>query len=143
MPFEFLEDIATADIAFKAWGENLSEAFIGAAEATMNVMIEDLETIRPEEKREILLHNELLDMLLFDLLQEIIYFKDAENLLLRIKEIEVDQKDGHYSMRAAAQGEKLDPHRHPTRVDVKAVTLHRFRLEKSPEGWETTVILDI
>jgi SHS2 domain-containing protein len=28
-------------------------------------------------------------------------------------------------------------------VDVKAVTLHRFRVEQTPSGWEATVILDI
>lgn len=39
--------------------------------------------------------------------------------------------------------EKLDPGRHHPRVDVKAVTLHRFRLEKTDYGWETQVILDI
>ena len=46
-------------------------------------------------------------------------------------------------MEASAQGEKLDPSRHRLRVDVKAVTLHQFRLEKTDRGWETQVILNI
>jgi SHS2 domain-containing protein len=29
------------------------------------------------------------------------------------------------------------------RVDVKAVTLHRFSLTQSDRGWEAVVILDI
>jgi SHS2 domain-containing protein len=29
------------------------------------------------------------------------------------------------------------------RVDVKAVTLHRFSLTKTDHGWEAMVILDI
>ncbi|RPJ05121.1 MAG: archease, partial [Deltaproteobacteria bacterium] len=28
MPFEFLEDIAIADIAFRAWGKDLEETFV-------------------------------------------------------------------------------------------------------------------
>ena len=33
MPYEFLEDVATADIAFRAWGETLEETFVAAATA--------------------------------------------------------------------------------------------------------------
>lgn len=73
MPYQFLEDIAIADIAFSAWGKDLEETFIAAADATMNVMVEDLDSIQPLEKREFRLQNEALDMLLFDLLQELIY----------------------------------------------------------------------
>jgi SHS2 domain-containing protein len=48
-----------------------------------------------------------------------------------------------YLLEAIALGEKLDPERHHPRVDVKAVTLHHFRLEKTERGWKALVILDI
>ncbi|MFB3925099.1 MAG: archease [Syntrophales bacterium] len=53
------------------------------------------------------------------------------------------QTDGHGTLKAIAEGEVLDPERHSQRVDVKAVTLHRFRLDRTEHGWEATVILDI
>ncbi|MGO9315027.1 MAG: archease [Syntrophobacteraceae bacterium] len=34
MPFEFHDEIATADVAFEAWGQTIEEMFIAAAEAT-------------------------------------------------------------------------------------------------------------
>jgi SHS2 domain-containing protein len=46
-------------------------------------------------------------------------------------------------LHAKGRGEKLDPERHQTRVDVKAVTLHRFSLKKTDDVWEGFVILDI
>ncbi|OGP71106.1 MAG: hypothetical protein A2W09_08280 [Deltaproteobacteria bacterium RBG_16_50_11] len=143
MPFEFLEDIATADIAFRAWGKDLEETFTAAADATMNVMVEELESIDPREKKELRLENDHLDMLLFDLLQELIYYKDAEELLLRVRQIEIQEKDRLHVLKGVASGEKIDRNRHRFRVDVKAVTLHLFRLEKTENGWETLVILDI
>ena len=143
MPYEFLDDVATADIAFRAWGKDLGEVFIAAADATLNVMIEELESILPREKRELKLENDALDMLLFNLLQELIYYKDAERLMLRMGRVEIEEKEKSYALEAAAWGEQLDPDRHRQRVDVKAVTLHRFRLEKTDHGWETMVILDI
>ena len=143
MPYEFLEDIAIADIAFSAWGKDLKETFVAAADATMNVMVEELESIEPKERRELKLENDQLDMLLFDLLQELIYYKDAEELLLRVRQIEIEEKDHRHLLRGVASGEKTDRNRHRLRVDVKAVTLHLFRLEKTEKGWETLVILDI
>ena len=143
MPYEFLDDVATADIAFMAWGKDLKETFISAADATMNVMIEELDSIQPRERREWKLENDALDMLLFNLLQELIYYKDAERLMLRLNQVEIEEKQESYVLEAVASGEQLDPDRHRQRVDVKAVTLHRFSLEKTERGWETMVILDI
>ncbi len=143
MPYQFLEDIATADIAFSAWGKDLEETFIAASDATMNVMVDNLDSIQPLERREFQLQNEALDMLLFDLLQELIYYKDSEKLMLRIHQIQIDHEHGRYQLKAIALGENLDPDRHITRADVKAVTLHRFQLVKTDQGWKTEIILDI
>jgi SHS2 domain-containing protein len=143
MPYEFLEDIATADIAFEAWGKDLTETFQSAADATMNVMVEELDSIFPKERREISLEYDALDLLLFNFLQEFIYYKDAERLLLRTSEIEIRRKDNRYCLEAIALGEQIDPDRHRMRVDVKAVTLHRFSLEEIDNGWKASVILDI
>jgi len=143
MPFQYLEDIGTADIAFEATGRDLSELFKSSADATMNVMIENLDSIESHETRRIELKNDAIDMLLFDLLQELIYFKDAERLLLRVREMHVKEEEGVHSLTATTAGEPLDPARHQQRADVKAVTLHNFRVEKTKGGWKASVILDI
>ncbi len=143
MPYDYLEDIGTADIAFEATGRDLPELFTAAADATMNVMIDNLEAIKPRETRRIALKNDAIDMLLFDFLQELIYFKDADRLLLRIREVRIDEKEDAYSLNATAVGEPLDPARHQQRADVKAVTLHDFRVEKTDGRWKASVLLDI
>lgn len=143
MPYEFLEDVATADIAFRAWGENLEELFQAAGDATINVMVENLDQIELKEQRTFSLENDALDMLLFNFLQEFIYYKDSELMLLRAQQVKIDEKNSEYQLSAVTQGEKLDPNRHQQRVDVKAVTLHRFQLEKMDDGWTAMVILDI
>jgi SHS2 domain-containing protein len=143
MPYKYLEDVGTADIAFEAIGGDLPALFTAAADATINVMIENMDAIEPRETRCIQLENDKIDMLLFDFLQELIYFKDAERLLLRIREAQIDEKEGAYSLKATAAGELLDPARHQQRADVKAVTLHDFRVEKTDGGWKAAAILDI
>ena len=143
MSYEFLEDIAIADIAFRAWGKDLEELFVAAGDATINAMIENLDAIEPKEQRTFNLENDELDLLLFNFLQELIYYKDSEQLMLRARQVQFSKKNGQQQLSAVAQGEKLDPNRHQQRVDVKAVTLHRFQLEKTDNGWTAMVILDI
>ena len=143
MPYEFLEDIAIADIAFQAWGKTLEELFITAGDATINAMIDNLEAIELKETRTFRLENDELDMLLFNFLQEFVYYKDSELLLLRAQQVQIEEKNSEYHLTAVTQGERLDRDRHEERVDVKAITLHRFQLEKTDDGWTAMVILDI
>lgn len=143
MPYRFLEDEATADVAFEAWGASLEEVFEASAEATLNVMIDNVDSVTPRESVPIELADEALDLLLFDFLQRLIYFKDAKRLLLRVNELRVQQDQGVWTLRAEARGEPLDPQRHRQIVDVKAVTLHGFRLEEADGQWRAHVLLDI
>ena len=143
MPYHYLEEIGTADIAFEATGRDLPELFTAAADATINVMIDNLDAIESRETRQIELSSDKIDMLLFDFLQELIYFKDAKRLLLRARETHIDQKGETYFLKAKVAGERLDDSRHQQRADVKAVTLHGFSVEKQDSAWKAKVLLDI
>jgi SHS2 domain-containing protein len=143
MPYHYLEEVGTADIAFEATGRDLPELFIAAADATMNVMIDNLDAIEAREMRQIELSNDNLEMLLFDFLQELIYFKDAKRLLLRARETQIDKKGEAYFLKTKVVGERLDDTRHQQRADVKAVTLHGFCVEKRDDNWQARVLLDI
>jgi SHS2 domain-containing protein len=143
MPYEYLEEFGTADIAFEATGRDLAELFRDAADATTNVMIDNIEAIQPRETRQIEISNDKVDMLLFDLLQELIFLKDAERLLLRMREVQIGERDENYFVKATAEGELLDAERHHQRADVKAVTLHDFSVERMEGGWKARVLLDI
>lgn len=46
-------------------------------------------------------------------------------------------------LQASAWGEMLNPTRHRLEVAVKAVTLHRFQLEQTDQGWNALVVLDV
>lgn len=143
MSYEFLPEVAMADAAFRATGATLEELFLSAAEAVMVVMIENLDAIEPRIKRHIHLQNEALDLLLFDFLQEFIFHKDAQGLLLRAMCVEIARRDGVYVLEADACGELIDRERHTQGVDVKAVTLHKFEVKQGSDGWSAHVILDV
>jgi SHS2 domain-containing protein len=143
MPYRYLDDIAIADVAFEATGKDLEEVFTSAAAATTHVMIEEPERIERKHKVYVRLANEEADMLLFDFLGELVYYKDAKKLLLLVDEIKITAGEAGYSLEAALSGEELDPAKHPLGADVKAVTLHRFSLVRTENGWRATAVLDI
>lgn len=143
MPYRYLDDIATADAAFEAKGATIEEMFTAAADATMNVMVEDLESIQARINKRFDLEADDWEMLLFALLQELIFFKDAERLLLRVLNVEVGEDGSRTRLVAETAGEEIDASRHALIVDVKAVTLHKYCVEQTHEGWKATVILDI
>jgi SHS2 domain-containing protein len=143
VPYQYRDDIALADVAFEAWGASVEEVFIAAADATMNVMVEDLGTIGRSLELTIELEHDQLDLLLFSFLNELVFLKDARQLLLRVQSLSIKRVNSKSILKGVVYGEGLDPQKHPLNVDVKAVTLHRFNLRQTDAGWEALVILDI
>ena len=141
--YRYLEGIATADIAFEACGATPEETFLAAADATLNTMVEDIGTVAPRERRVFSLSAASLDLLLFELLQELVYHKDADRLLLRVRELRIEESGSGYRLRADAIGETIDAGRHSLLADVKAVTLHRLVVEKTSDRWRAVVVLDV
>lgn len=144
--YKFLPDIATADIAFDAYGKTLSGLFTNAALATC-ATIANPKTITPRVAKTINLSNNDLERLLFELLEEIIYLKDAELLLFssvktRVKK-DTKAKGWAYHLTAVLKGEKLNHKKHELHSDVKAVTMHLFEIKKTRAGYKARVVLDI
>ena len=141
MPYEFLDDGVTSDVTFHAWGASLEELFAAAADATLNVMVRSVESVRPLETRSVSVEADALDLLLMRFLDELVYRKDVEELLLRATEVRVDTERNR--VQAVLTGERIDPKRHELVADVKAVTLHDLRVERSATGWDAHVTLDV
>ncbi|MBE0555829.1 MAG: archease, partial [Proteobacteria bacterium] len=118
MPYTYLEEIAIADVAFRAKGKTEEEVFAAAADATVNVMVEDLAAIRDQMRMPVELENDSLDLLLFDFLNEFVYLKDAKGLLMRVGAIRVGRQGSRFTLQGELYGEKLDPLRHPLAGDV-------------------------
>jgi SHS2 domain-containing protein len=143
MPYRYLEEIATADVAFAAWGKTREDLFAACADALANVMVADIAVIRPDEEVTVHLAHGELDLLLFAFLNELVFYKDARQLLLRVASLAITDAPGEFLLDARLAGERIDPDRHTLIVDVKAVTLHRFRVAETAQGWEAEVVLDI
>ncbi len=136
----------TADVFFVAKAATLPELFNECALAVEETMV-DLTKVKPKQKVKILGEDTKIEGLLFDFLDELLFYKDAKQLIFSKFEIEIKEKSVEgtqkFELSCFAYGEKLDMIRHEPRVDVKAITMHEFSVEKVPEGWKAKVLIDI
>jgi SHS2 domain-containing protein len=136
-PFLILEH--PADIGFEAFGVTCKEAFVNAARALFHLMV-DLDSIEPRAEVAVRLEGADFPSLLVNWLSELLYLHDAEGWLF--SEFEVQRLDEH-SLVAQVRGERYDRAQHRAKLQVKAITYHQLKLEKTAEGWYAVVYVDI
>ena len=139
--YKFLEDVAIADIAYEAYGKNLNELFENAAFAIFELSA-NLKTVEAKKKIEVKLENEKIENLLYDFLSEILFLKDSKYMVF--KKVKINIKDGEkYQLKAVLEGDTINPEKQKLENDIKAVTMHMFKIEKEQNSWKATVVLDI
>jgi SHS2 domain-containing protein len=139
--YRFLEGISTADLAFEATGKELNDLFVNAALAMFESQVQ-LNTVEEKITKKIELERNDVGQLLFDFLNEIIFFKDAEQLIFKTVKVAIS-KNAKYKLVAELKGEKIDPKKHKLGNDLKAVTMHKFSIGQTPKGWKCQVVVDI
>jgi SHS2 domain-containing protein len=140
--FEFLDEV-TSDLCFVARGASLPDVFAAAAEALLDATVEHRETLGSVEVRQLELGEPDLELLLIRFLNELIYLRDAQALLLRPRELRVEAGPSEARLVAELVGERLDPARHHLRSDVKAATTHGLALAREGDRFRATVTLDV
>lgn len=143
MPFDYLEDAVTSDVTFHAWGASLDELFAAGIEAVSQAMRVDLAAIAPRVRREADVAADALDLLLWRLLDEVVFLKDSAGLLLRAARVTVHPDPRPCRAQAVLVGERIDRDRHQLIADVKAVTLHGLRVERRGGVWQAFDTLDV
>jgi len=131
----------TADIGVRARGRTREELFAHAAQGLM-AAVADLRGVREATSRELdaIAFPEADDAeLLVTFLQEVLYASSVERLLFRRFEVSFPEAG---RATARAHGEPIS-RRHRVLREVKAVTYHRARVERTASGFRGAVILDI
>jgi SHS2 domain-containing protein len=139
--YEFLEGMVLADCALELQGDSLDDLFATGARAVAELMV-DPATVEATEERTVALEAASLDLLLHDWLAELIWLKDAEQLVVTDADVQVRDRSP-CRLTARLRGGIIDPSRVALRADAKAVTFHQFALEPAGTGWRARVVIDI
>jgi SHS2 domain-containing protein len=130
--YEYLDH--TADVLFIAKASNLEDLFEQCALAVENTQVE-VKLIEPKIKKEIKIEAKTNEDLLFEFLDELLFYKDSERLIFSKFDLKI--KDN--KLECKAFGDEIDFKKHDPKVDVKAITMHMFELKKTDAGFEATV----
>jgi len=136
--FEFLDH--TADVGLRATGASLSELFVHAARGLVALLAED-SAAAPAETRSVTITAESVEDLLSAWLTDVLVWFDAERFLPAAFRLDVVTDT---VLRGQVDGERFDPERHVSGVEVKGVTRHQFLVGRTPDGgWEARIIFDV
>ena len=143
MPYRYIDDISMADAAIEVNSDSLEGIFIDSGKALTNTMVDDLKSIKTNQKYTFKVESQERDLLLFEFLEKLVIEKDANQMLFSEFEVKINQTNEKFMVSVIAHGEHIDYDRHELCADVKAVTLHKFSLTKEKENWKAAMILDI
>lgn len=132
----------TADVLFEAEAPTMGELFEQCALALEETQI-DLSKVERKESITIKVEHKDVEGLLFDFLDDLVFYKDSNLLVFNKFDVYIEEKEGKYFLTCQAYGEKLDHQKHEPKVDVKAITMHMFEVKKTDEGWFARVLIDI
>lgn len=136
-----LDDVAIADCALEIDAADLPDLFRTALQALAAITV-DPATLAGSAAHTIDVEADAVDLLLYDLLSEAIFVRDAEGLVLADGAVTIDEGPP-WRCHAALTGGRIDPARTERRNDPKAVTFHQLAVERTDTGWRARVIVDI
>jgi SHS2 domain-containing protein len=129
----------TADLGLRVRASDLNELFAEAGRGLTSVLIDNPDAIRPERQAVINLDGTEIDYLLFDWLNELLYRFESEHWLFAEFQVAVND----HGLTATVCGEPLTTDRHQPAHEVKAITYHHLKVERTPSDWLAEVIVDI
>ena len=140
MTYRFFDH--TGDIGVALAGPTVDELFASAAAAFTDT-ITSLAAVEPRRPEEVALAAPELDLLLVDFLSELLYRFDTRGWLTREAQLEVRDEDGGFALQGTLVGERLDEHRHPVKLAIKAVTYHGLHIVQADDAWTAKIVFDI
>lgn len=122
--YEYFE--VTADIGFKAYGNDLNEAFENAGTAMFNI-ITDTKDVNPQKEISFEVSSEDEVSLLYDYLEELLFHHEIDFMLFSEFHVQIDD---NLILKATIKGEEIDWDKHERKTEIKAITFHKMEVIK-------------
>lgn len=153
--FQLLDELPS-DAGFIAYGRTTEELFKNSGIALSYILYDfddqknKTDVNKKSIKKQIKLESENLEELLYDFLNSVLIEFELNNLVFRDFTIEIKDKKQKKSkenskesliLKATLLGEKALKER--IRNQIKAITLHDFKISKEDKIWQAKVFLDL
>lgn len=131
----------TADEKFRVTAKDLDDAYATALQAFYEIML-GKNSVKRKHTRDVKLKAKKLTSLLYDFLNELVYYFDDEGLLLQhVDSLSIIQKDGEYELTASLTGDVQYDYELIT--EIKNMTYSDMEIKQDDKGVELVVVVDI
>ncbi len=137
MKFRFIDH--TADVAFEVYGSSLKELIENATLAFYEAFV-DLSRLKVDTEKSLEVEADSPDYLLFNWLNELLFMFETEFFAGKDVSVEVEENN-ELKARGKIRGGKINPE--IVKTEPKAITFHKFRVERKDGKWVAFVIVDI
>ncbi len=134
MKYRFIDH--TADVAFEVFGKDVAELIENASYAFYDAFV-DVSRIDSSVEKVLEVEAESVDSLLYRWLNELLFLFDTEFFAAKHVEVSINQT----KCTGRLVGGRFTPEL--VKVEPKAITLHKFKVEKVDEGYRAFVVVDI
>jgi len=128
-----------ADVFIEIYGKNERELFQNILQAFSSI-ITDLKKLKAKEKLSFKIKANDFAEIIFNFIEKLIYFKDVKALLFKRGRF-ILKRNNELLLTVDLLGEKISD-KMPIKIDVKALTRHKFRVKKN-KYYKATIVLDV
>jgi len=128
----------TADIKFRSYGKTLEESFKNSVYALTKSVTDS--KVKPKKKLKVKVKGKDFESLLYEFLEEVLYFIDSKNFFVsKIKNLKIDKKN--FKLSATFVGDLGGSYK--IQSDIKAITYSEMFVKKVRDKWIAQVVLDV
>lgn len=137
--YKFVEH--TADEKFIARGDSLTDVFSTCVDAFCEVLVPKQE-VKNNFTKTITIQAKRLRSLLYDFLNELVFYYDDEDLILRnVKEMRIKETPEGWELFCIVQGDKH--YSYDVEMEIKNMTYSDMEIWRDDDYVEITVVVDI
>ena len=93
--------------------------------------ISNTDKISPEKSIEFEITSEDEVSLLYDYLEELLFYHEVEFMLFSEFDVKIEKTDGAYHLKAIIKGEDINWDKHDRDCEIKAITFHQMEVNMS------------
>ena len=129
----------SSDLVIKVFGKSQAELFANSAFALFDLMT-DVDKVVVQENLPLEVEGVDRDDLMVNWMRELLYLFQVSGYLL--KDFQVREARDNF-VRGEVGGEKFDPDRHELRREIRSITYHQSRMEKTGDQWTAQMIFEL
>lgn len=132
----------TADIGIRVRAKSLPALLTDAARGLFSLIVTDPGAVQPVEEMRLRINGDDPEYLLFDWLSELLFLFDTRHLVPAEIEVHVDEHRLQ-GLDAIVRGERIEPGARRLDHEIKAITYHGLKVDRTTDGWFAEVIVDV